>query len=659
MSSEKGSAYPLQDVSFQKDPFFQYTDDQQGQAIVIDNGGHTCSVGWCAEPQPRMQFRNLIARSRTKKEENPISLIGNDIEDLENSKWQIKTQFDVDVVSHFDAQEEIFDYIFSHLGLTYEQNINHPIVMTEAVCIPNHFRKNMSEVLFECYNVPQVMFGIDSMFSLYHNKKRIEDGLVISSGYQTTHVMPIVNGRFDAVNCRRINLGGMNHMAYMQRLLQLKYPQHSQSITLSCAQEMVQQYTYMAPHYMDELKRWSDSKYASSNRIKVQLPVINTLATDAKERELRKQQAIRLKEVNQRKREEKLKAEEERLQKLIDLDKLEMYNPKVYKIRMKQEGLKTSEDIEKEISALKEIIQARKQKIADFLSEQERNFDTDFKVDVNGKSVDPTDGMTPEEINVFLGSLRKQKQDILEKQRGREARRNDLKKRKSYASKERMRILSQLAKSGGASKKQKEDTFGMNDDDWDVYKYIKKDGSDSEDDNDQEKLNDIDNLLLQCDPMKKPLAPGMNLDSLAVHYQVDLAVERIRIPEAIYQPSLLGIEQGGLAETIHYVLKLYDCNTQQRLVKNVFVTGGNTKYSGFKERLHSEMMCILPFQSTFDICMAHDPLLDSWHGACDFFQDSSDFSSLCVSRSEYDEFGGAYIKEHFASNPYIDIIDNV
>lgn len=27
----------------------------------------------------------------------------------------------------------------------------------------------MSELLFECYNVPSVAYGIDSLFSLYHN----------------------------------------------------------------------------------------------------------------------------------------------------------------------------------------------------------------------------------------------------------------------------------------------------------------------------------------------------------------------------------------------------------------------------------------------------------------------------------------------------------
>lgn len=32
--------------------------------------------------------------------------------------------------------------------------------------------------------------------------------------------------------------------------------------------------------------------------------------------------------------------------------------------------------------------------------------------------------------------------------------------------------------------------------------------------------------------------------------------------------------QAGIAETIDYVVKLYDASTQQQLVNNVFITGG-------------------------------------------------------------------------------------
>ena len=40
-----------------------------------------------------------------------------------------------------------------------------------------------------------------------------------------------------------------------------------------------------------------------------------------------------------------------------------------------------------------------------------------------------------------------------------------------------------------------------------------------------------------------------------------------RVPEVIFQPPMVGVDQGGLSETIDYVLKYYSADTQQRLVQ--------------------------------------------------------------------------------------------
>ena len=65
--------------------------------------------------------------------------------------------------------------------------------------------------------------------------------------------------------------------------------------------------------------------------------------------------------------------------------------------------------------------------------------------------------------------------EILSRRRERQQRRQELTKRKSAAAQERMRILSMLAKSGGSGTgKKKEDTFGMRDEDWDIYKAVSK-----------------------------------------------------------------------------------------------------------------------------------------------------------------------------------------
>ena len=62
------------------------------------------------------------------------------------------------------------------------------------------------------------------------------DALIISCGYQSTHLVPVLGGQFQSSKCRRINLGGAQIDAFMQRILQLKYPGHLNALTLSRAE---------------------------------------------------------------------------------------------------------------------------------------------------------------------------------------------------------------------------------------------------------------------------------------------------------------------------------------------------------------------------------------------------------------------------------------
>lgn len=55
--------------------------------------------------------------------------------------------------------------------------------------------------------------------------------------------------RLDAFNCKRVNVGGSHAAAYMQRLLQLKYPAHQAAITLSRMEELLHHHCYVAADY--------------------------------------------------------------------------------------------------------------------------------------------------------------------------------------------------------------------------------------------------------------------------------------------------------------------------------------------------------------------------------------------------------------------------
>lgn len=153
-----------------------------------------------------------------------------------------------------------------------------------------------------------------------------------------------------------------------------------------------------------------------------------------------------------------------------------------------------------------------------------------------------------------------------------------------------------------------------------------------------------------------------------------MGVESIRAPELLFQPSMIGSSEAGIVETIDYVLKQFSTDEQLLLAQNVFLTGGcaNLKgkltvqqqptaefifhfscslSTGLKERLNREMLQIRPFQSVYNVVVANNVNLNAWHGARDL-ANSAQFKDISITRNDYTEYGGEYLKEHYASNRY-------
>lgn len=149
-----------------------------------------------------------------------------------------------------------------------------------------------------------------------------------------------------------------------------------------------------------------------------------------------------------------------------------------------------------------------------------------------------------------------------------------------------------------------------------------------------------------------PLIFAKILITQFIFLQLHFSVESIRAPELLFQPSMMGIGEAGLSETIDYVLKLFTATEQQQLVDNIFLTGGIAKLPGLKERLLRELMEIRPFKSTFNVKIANDASLDAYNGARKFTTSGNNLNAHSITKEEYYELGGEYIKENCLSNYY-------
>jgi len=119
-----------------------------------------------------------------------------------------------------------------------------------------------------------------------------------------------------------------------------------------------------------------------------------------------------------------------------------------------------------------------------------------------------------------------------------------------------------------------------------------------------------------------------------------------------FQPSILGHDQGGISETVEFILKKYSPEIQDQLVNSVFLTGSLCKIPGLVKRLEVDLMAMRPFQSTYRVTLASNPAMDAWRGARKFASNFHDEDKYFITKFDYEEYGPDILREHFCSNKF-------
>ncbi|KAL6703340.1 Actin-related protein 5 [Coniothyrium glycines] len=277
----------------------------------------------------------------------------------------------------------------------------------------------------------------------------------------------------------------------------------------------------------------------------------------------------------------------------------------------------------------------------------------------------------------WIEERRVARQAIVQKIKDRERLKAELGNRKSLANQMRMKSIANLASDQPAKKRRRgggdDDTFGADDADWGVYRTIATgEGSDDEEEEDLAKnLKDIEAQLLKHDPdfteestreaqtdWTKSLIHAFlhgpysyDPESQREVNQIHLNVERVRVPEVVFQPTIAGVDQAGIVEIAANILteRLGDHPSRDDVLKDIFLTGGNTLFQGFEERLRAELRAVLPAEQSLTVRRAQDCVLDAWKGAARWAGTKENRRHF-ITRKEFEEKGSEYIKEHDLGN---------
>ncbi|KAL4556878.1 hypothetical protein LXL04_035044 [Taraxacum kok-saghyz] len=689
--------------------------------IVIDNGASYFRMGWAGESEPRIIFRNIVQRPRHKITGETVTIVGDHdpalLKYFDCTRSGPRSAFDNDVVFQFEIMEYVLDFAFDRLGAD-ESPINHPILITECACNPVQSRSKMAELLFETYGVPSIAFGVDAAFSYKYNQKLgicDRNGLAICSGFSTSHVIPFINGEPVYEACCRTNVGGYHVTDYLKQLLSLKYPHHMARLTWEKVEDLKMEHCYITLDYASEVRLFQKGGKEAEEKTRCwQLPWTPTPVEEppseeeiARKAALREKHGQRLREMAEAKRcskinelENELKGLEFLIQQLrhvngndipsflsetgyVSKQEIESAIVKVTQSLRKAKGEQdeieekqdpsgtekyTLIDIPDNLLTPEQIKEKKRQLFLKTTSEgrqraKQKRFEQELERERRNKEDEQRRLENPE---VYMEQLRVKYKELSEKVDQRKKQKTNANnttetnngvgrgERLNAAQKERMRLLTTAAFDRGKG----EDTFGIKDEDWQLYKKMSKDNDDEDDtpNEDEAELARIGSRLREIDPTFFPKTESAGTEPPRLRpltqedFQIVIGVERFRCPEILFRPNLVGIEQAGLDEMAGVSIQRLKSRVErlkeeeeEGITNSVLITGGSCLYNGMSQRLEDGIRMMRPCGTRIRILRASDAVLDTWRGAASFAS-TMHFSRQAFTKMDYYEKGEDWLR---------------
>ena len=119
---------------------------------------------------------------------------------------------------------------------------------------------------------------------------------------------------------------------------------------------------------------------------------------------------------------------------------------------------------------------------------------------------------------------------------------------------------------------------------------------------------------------------------------ITIGNERFRCPEALFQPSLYGMEYDGIHETTYYSIMKSDATIREHLFANIVLSGGSTMCPGIADRMQKEITVLAPPTMKINVITPPERKYCVWNGGS-ILASLPTFCDMRISKQEYDDFG--------------------
>lgn len=136
--------------------------------------------------------------------------------------------------------------------------------------------------------------------------------------------------------------------------------------------------------------------------------------------------------------------------------------------------------------------------------------------------------------------------------------------------------------------------------------------------------------------------------------KVNLCEERWKCPEALFNPSMVGVEALGCGGIVWDSISKCDMDVRRSLQGNIILSGGSTMFKGFQERLQKEIRSFAPTAAQANIRVVsttgkgNDATKAVWTGAQVFATLRSMQEEQWMTYEDYEEYGASFIHDKIA-----------
>jgi len=119
---------------------------------------------------------------------------------------------------------------------------------------------------------------------------------------------------------------------------------------------------------------------------------------------------------------------------------------------------------------------------------------------------------------------------------------------------------------------------------------------------------------------------------------ITIGSSRFRTPEALFDPSMVGLESDGIHKLVFESIMKCDVDIRKDLYANIVLSGGSTMYPGIQERMEKEIKTLAPPSMKIKVVAPPERKYSVWIGGS-ILSSLSTFENMWITKDEYDESG--------------------